>query len=135
MLATTMLRNPHSQAPLNTVLDKLQRAAALSFEQAHPIPAEVNHSEAFHEFEQQRVFQQEWICVGRVDEMPAPGDFLTHEIAAVPVLVVRQDDRSLRAFVNAWFPKPGVRRNALPAAITPGPTIAPAHCCARHTWK
>jgi len=96
-----MMQNPNSQAPLATVLDKLQRAAALEFDQAHPIPAEVNHSLAFHELEQQAVFQQEWICVGRGDEIPTPGDFLTHEIAAVPVLVVRQKDHSIKAFVNA----------------------------------
>ena len=96
-----MLRNPHSQAPLASVLEKLRSAAALDFDQAHPIPPEVNHSEAFHEHEQQAVFQQEWICVGREDEIPASGDYLTHEIAAVPVLVVRQADNTIRAFVNA----------------------------------
>jgi choline monooxygenase len=96
-----MIRNPHSQAPLATVLDKLRRAATLEFAQAHPIPPAVNHSQAFHDLEQQAVFQQEWICVGRGDEIPAPGDFLTHEIAAVPVLAVRQQDHSIKAFVNA----------------------------------
>jgi len=101
MLAATMTANPHSQTPLATVLDRLQRAAALEFEQAHPIPPEVNHSQAFHDLEQQAVFQREWICVGRTDEIPAPGDFLTHDIAAVPVLVVRQKDHSIKAFVNA----------------------------------
>ena len=101
MLADTMLRNPHSQAPLATVLEKLRRAAQQDFDQAHPIPPEVNHSLAFHEHEQQAVFQQEWICVGREDEIPASGDFLTHEIASVPVLVVRQADNNIRAFVNA----------------------------------
>ena len=96
-----MLRNPHSQARLASVLEKLRSAAALDFDQAHPIPPEVNHSLKFHEHEQQAVFQQEWICVGREDEVPAAGDYLTHEIATVPVLVVRQADASIRAFVNA----------------------------------
>ena len=101
MLAAIMQRNPHSLLPLETVLDALQTAAAEEFEQAHPIPPPVNHSEAFHDFEQEAVFRREWICVGRADEIPAAGDFLTHEIAAVPVLVVRQADASIAAFVNA----------------------------------
>ena len=96
-----MLQNPHTHAPLERVMDKLQSAAALEFELAHPIPAEVNHSQAFHDHEQAAVFQQEWICVGREDEIPRAGDFLTHEIGAVPVLVVRQSGGEIRAFVNA----------------------------------
>lgn len=44
---------------------------------------------------------QEWVCVGRADECPSPGDFLTHEIAGVSVLIVRQQDGELKAFVNS----------------------------------
>ena len=44
---------------------------------------------------------EEWICVGRGDEIPHAGSYLTHEIAGVPVLVVRQADAQVRAFVNA----------------------------------
>jgi choline monooxygenase len=101
MLAGVMLQNPHTHAPLPRVLEKLRQAAALDFDQAHPIPAELNHSQAFHDREQSALFQQEWICVGRADEIAQPGDFLTHEIAAVPVLVVRQTGGEIRAFVNA----------------------------------
>jgi len=101
MLGRNMLQNPHTNTPLLKVLDRLRNAAAQDFDQACPIPPEVNHSSAFHQHEQQAVFQQEWICVGREDEIPAPGDFLTHEIATVPVLVVRQGDHQIRAFVNA----------------------------------
>ena len=96
-----MPRNPHSNAPLATLLGKLQRAAACDFDQARPLPPELNHALEFLDFEQQAIFEQEWICVGREDEIPAAGDFLTHDIAAVPVLVVRQQDASIHAFVNA----------------------------------
>jgi phenylpropionate dioxygenase-like ring-hydroxylating dioxygenase large terminal subunit len=101
MLCGAMFRNPHTHAGLPDVLQKLRCAASLSFEQAHPIPPEVNHSLAFHDHEQQAVFQQEWICVGRADEIAAPGDFLCHEIAGVAVLVVRQANGGIKAFVNA----------------------------------
>jgi len=101
MLARAMLRNPHTHTALPAVLQKLRLAAATAFEQAHPIPPEVNHSLAFHEHEQQSVFQQEWICVGREDEVSKRGDFLCHEIAGVEVLLVRQSDNGIKAFVNA----------------------------------
>ncbi|MDH3535906.1 MAG: Rieske 2Fe-2S domain-containing protein [Gammaproteobacteria bacterium] len=101
MLARSMHRNPHTNAPLTKVLEELQAAAARPFGDARPIPAAVNHSLEFLDLERRAVFEHEWICVGREDEIPAPGDFLTHDIAGVPVLVVRQQDGEIRAFVNA----------------------------------
>jgi phenylpropionate dioxygenase-like ring-hydroxylating dioxygenase large terminal subunit len=97
MLGGVMYRNPRTNTPLATVLEELQSAAALPFDQAGPIPPSVNHSLEFLDFEREVVFQQEWICVGREDEIPANGDFLTHQIAEVPVLVVRQPDTEIKA--------------------------------------
>ena len=91
----------HSDTPLAQVLQALQAAAAQPFEEAYPIPAAVNHSREFFNHERQAVFMAEWICVGRADEIASPGDYLTHDIAGVPVLVVRQESGTVQAFVNA----------------------------------
>lgn len=96
-----MPADPHPDNELTRVLEALEQAAAADFEQARPIPGTVNHSPAFLELERQAVFEREWICVGRADELAAPGDFLTFEIAGAPLFVVRHTDDSLRAFVNA----------------------------------
>ena len=96
-----MSRNPHSNTPLTIVLEELQRAATTPFEHAHPRPAALNHSLQFLDFEREAVFMREWICVGREDEIPSQGDFLTHDIAQVPILVVRQPSSEIKAFVNA----------------------------------
>ena len=96
-----MPTNPHTHKSLDTVLAELRTAAGRTFEEARPIPPAVNHSLAFLEHEQRSVFQNAWICVGRHDEVPQAGDFLTHEIAGVPILVVRQAEGDIRAFVNA----------------------------------
>jgi phenylpropionate dioxygenase-like ring-hydroxylating dioxygenase large terminal subunit len=101
MLARNMPSNPHTNASLDSVLAELKAAAAVPFAEARPLPAALNHSTAFLEHERQAVFEREWICVGREDEIPAHGDYLTHEIAGVPVLVVRQQDQEIIAFVNA----------------------------------
>ena len=93
--------NAHSNLPLATTLSQLEEAAACPFDSARPIPAALNHAQAFHQHEQQAVFSQEWVCVGRADEVPEPGDYLTHQISETPVLLVRQQDGSLKAFVNA----------------------------------
>jgi choline monooxygenase len=96
-----MKDNPNRSMPLDELLVRLEQAAALPFEQAHPIPAAVNHSQIFLEHERRSVFMQEWICVGRVDEIAVHGDYLTQDIAGVPILVVRQENDQIGAFVNA----------------------------------
>lgn len=93
--------NSNENVPLKTVLDSLNSAATRSFKEANPIPACVNHSQEFHLHEKERVFMREWICVGREDDVPEPGNYLTHEIADIPILVVKQKDKRIHAFVNA----------------------------------
>ncbi len=92
---------PHKELSLSSVLDRLSEAAGRPFEDARPSPSGIYHSPAFLTHERDRIFLQEWICVGRDDEIPDPGDYLTHQIADVPVFVLRQNDGSIRAFVNA----------------------------------
>lgn len=95
------LRSPHTDVPLETVLARLRETADRPFEEARPLPPEIHHSTAFLRHERERIFTQDWICIGRADEIAAPGDYLTHEIAGVPVVAIRQDDGTVRAFVNA----------------------------------
>ena len=51
--------------------------------------------------EQDRIFNQEWICIGRTDELPNAGDYITHDIAGTPVLIVRQETSEIMGFINA----------------------------------
>ena len=96
-----MTQNPNSRIALTSVLAQLQSSSSLPFETAHPLPAVTYHSDEFFQHERQSVFMQEWICVGREDDITSHGDFLTFDIAEVPVLVVRQQDGNIEAFVNA----------------------------------
>jgi len=91
----------HKSSSLHSVLTELGNAAALSFEEAIPIPPAVNHSKEFFDHELKSIFLREWICVGREDEISNIGDFLTHEVAGVSILIVRQADGSICSFINA----------------------------------
>ena len=122
-----MTFNAHSRKSLSEVMAELNTAATTDFESARPIPPAVNHSLEFHAHEQKSVFMQEWICVGRHDEIPGPGDYLTHEIAGVSVLVVRQDDTSIAAFVNAC-----AHRYA--RLVPDGQGAAKRFTCRYHAW-
>ncbi len=93
--------SPHAELPLDLVLERLKIAAERPFEDARPIPPELHHARAFLNREREALFMREWICIGRADEVAAYGDYLTHDIAGVPIFAVRQADGSIKAFVNA----------------------------------
>jgi phenylpropionate dioxygenase-like ring-hydroxylating dioxygenase large terminal subunit len=50
--------------------------------------------------EQDVLFRHTPVVVGHASQCPEPYDFVTCELAGIPVIVTRQPDRSLRAFLN-----------------------------------
>jgi len=50
--------------------------------------------------EQARIFSRLWVCVGRADAIPEPGQFLNVQVGAESVLLVRGRDGILRALLN-----------------------------------
>ncbi len=65
------------------------------------IPKDRYLSRAFLERENERLWTRVWQVACREESIPAPGDHLPYRIADQELLVVRQDDGSLRAFYNA----------------------------------
>lgn len=66
---------------------------------AATIPARCYTDPVFLALEREKVFGRTWQLVGRADQVAAPGDYLTCEVAGESVVVVRDDD-ALRAFHN-----------------------------------
>ena len=58
------------------------------------------HDPDIHELELERLFRGEWICIGRLAEMPEHGDYICRDIIDSPVFVVRQRDGLVKAFAN-----------------------------------
>ena len=50
--------------------------------------------------ERERLFGTEWICLGRADELPAPGDFMTFQLCDEPLVAIRDDDGRIRVLSN-----------------------------------
>ena len=87
--------------PLEQLLDRLKKTAETEFDLATPMPSGLYHSPEITRLEQETIFSRSLICIGREDEISKPGEFLVHEIDDVSVLVVRQTDLTLSAYVNA----------------------------------
>ena len=50
--------------------------------------------------ERERIFRSAWQYAGRADQVAEPGSFFTCDAAGVPIVVVRDKEGSLRAFLN-----------------------------------
>lgn len=64
------------------------------------IPVSVYHDAHHAELERDVVFRRQPILVGRSGELREPGEFITTEVVGASVVVVRQEDGSLKAFAN-----------------------------------
>ncbi|MEX0850215.1 MAG: aromatic ring-hydroxylating dioxygenase subunit alpha [Gaiellaceae bacterium] len=52
------------------------------------------------QLEQERIFRRSWQYVGHADEVAEPGSFSATRAGDVPVVLVRDEDGTLRAFLN-----------------------------------
>jgi choline monooxygenase len=111
--------------PLAAILDLYNADAPL--EEAFTIPASWYLDERIVELERDRVFAANWIAVGRADQVAAPGEFFTVEIAGEPLVVVRGTDNQLRAFFNVC------RHHAAVVVTTPCGTAQHLRC-PYHGW-
>ncbi len=81
-------------------VEELRAMAAEPFERARAMPKSVYTSPDFAALELDRIFRREWLCAGRADALPDPGDYLTMEIAGEPIIVLRDGAGTLRAMSN-----------------------------------
>src|SRR6478672_6688894 len=83
------------------VLDRELRArAGVPLERARTLPGSWYSDPDHHALEVERVFRRSWVGVALDDDVRAPGSYFATSIGAVPVLVVRDEDEQLRAFLN-----------------------------------
>lgn len=59
------------------------------------------YDQAFFEAEVDKIWGRTWQWVCREDHIPEPGDHYVYEVAHLSFIVVRQDDGSVKGFVNS----------------------------------
>jgi len=91
---------PNKTATTDQLLDQLKKLAEMPLNQATSLPSSVYVSEDFLRLEEQEIFYKQWICAGRADVIPNPGDYLTHHLAYQPVTVMRQKSGEIKAYSN-----------------------------------
>jgi glycine betaine monooxygenase A len=93
----------------------------------YTLPAPFYLSPEVFERDVRLIFGRHWIYVGVEPEIPEPGDFFTVEIGRDSILIVRDDDMTIRAFHN-------VCRHRGARLRPPGSGIVGNLVCPYHQW-
>lgn len=102
----------------------------LPFEHARAIPSLWYLDEGIYNAECQAIFGRNWIAIGRKDEAPTPKSYFQLEVAKEPIVVLRGEDDTLRAFSNVC------RHRATQLLTDPQGTLQ-GDCveCNYHGWR
>jgi phenylpropionate dioxygenase-like ring-hydroxylating dioxygenase large terminal subunit len=101
-------------------------AALDDLNQGHGLPSSWYHRPDVLDAELDRIFQENWVCVGATADVAEPGDQMPTHAGRTPVVLVRDLDGNLRAFVNIC------RHRAHPVAIER--RNRKSLQCAYHAW-
>src|SRR3954454_1246233 len=77
------------------------QAARRPLLEAETLPVWCYTSFAFYRREVERIWRKVWNFLGSADHIPNSGDYFTVTFAGVPLIVVRDEGRIVRAFVNS----------------------------------
>ncbi len=111
---------------LRALIERYDAGAPL--DEAWTIPAAWYVDPDVLELERRTVFARSWQVAGRVDQLLAPGSFVSSELpAGEPAVLVRGTDGILRAFFN-------VCRHHAAAVVTEPHGVARALRCPYHGW-
>src|ERR1700684_4213800 len=89
---------PTMPSSIENILANYDDRAPLS--QASTIPATWYTDPRIAELERLSGFSKTWQLVARADQVEAPGQFISTTVAGEPIVVVRGNDGTLRAFFN-----------------------------------
>ena len=90
-------------------------------------PYEVYDQELF-DLEMVRVYARSWVWLGDTEDLAEPGDYITGTIGYQPVMVIRQEDGSVRGFLN------NCRHRASGLLFEPAGNCGKTMTCPYHNW-
>ena len=72
-------------------------ASIVDVSEAETLPPVLYTSDEVLDFERDALYAREWLCVGRAEQIPNPGDWFTVTIANEPIIVARDKEGEVRA--------------------------------------
>ena len=68
--------------------------------EASHAPGALYASPEFYQLDVDRLFRRDWLYVGRIEELPNQGDYMTMRIAGEPIVIAHGSEGQLAAFYN-----------------------------------
>ncbi len=110
-------------------VDPAAVAASLApFGQSRMLPRAAYVDPAVFEWERRNFFGGGWMCVGRSDQLPRPGDQRAEAVGEGGVLLVRDEEGELHAFANTCRHR---GHELLPCGVTAQQKVI---ICPYHSW-
>jgi phenylpropionate dioxygenase-like ring-hydroxylating dioxygenase large terminal subunit len=109
--------------------EKSRRRSPEGFPALPPVSAARYCDPAFFKLEREYVFGKNWLFVAHADELPAAGDVVLLDQFPAPVLLVRGEDRRVRAFFNTC------RHRGAPLVREPRANVKTRLVCQYHSWS
>ena len=79
--------------------DKLE-AVSNSIEKAHGLPNECYNGGEYTSIERKKLFEDKWVVIGVASSVPNPGDAIPFDLLGIPLIILRDRDKSVRVFHN-----------------------------------
>ena len=79
------------------IVDQIE-AGLKDMQSGFNLPRECYVDREFYEFEQEAIYMRSWLCLGRVDEIAKPGDFVRIDMGDEPLVMVRDQNMDIRVF-------------------------------------
>jgi Rieske 2Fe-2S family protein len=95
---------------------------------ARTLPREFYASSEIYAAEIQKIFFRRWLCVGRSDEIPNPGDYVLRQLGDAGVLILRDKAGQVRAFHNTC------RHRGTRLCETASGNVGERIVCPYHSW-
>ena len=117
-------------APPDTLLTTLSSYDHVEMGTARSLPLDAYTSQDLFDAEIERVFRNEWICVGREEQIRQVGDWFSADIAGEPVVVTRNEHGEISALSGVCrhrymtVAQGAATRGASCVRITAGPTTS-----------
>lgn len=134
-LFSQRLPDARALAAAERVLASAQHVAD-PFATAEIFAAEAYTGEDFWRFERWAVFEREWLCIGHVGQVAAPGDHFTLTVIGEPLLVTRDEEGELHVLSAICQHRGHPLLDGLSAPAAPGACRnAQLLICPYHAWS
>ncbi len=85
---------------MENIVNCLEKFLVLNYDQARSMPPEFYTSQEFFDVEQKRLFRGEWVCLGRIHQIPNVGDYFATDLMNEPLIVVRTKLNEIKVLSN-----------------------------------